>query len=363
MMAGSVALACAVRGAAVAWIAPTYRNSRPLWRFAERTIAPVAHLCVVRRAERTIDFPGGGSLSIYSADSPDSIRGEAFDLLIIDEAARVSEEAWTDAIQPTLADRDGRAYLISTPCGRNWFWREFVSADGRERAAFRAPSSANPNPHIQRAYALARERVSERTFKQEWDAQFVEDGGGVFRHVRACATAERQDRALPGHAYIFGVDWARANDYTVIAVLDASQRALVHLDRFSAVDYRTQTARLIALYERFRPTTIVSESNSMGGPLTEDLQSRGLPVIAFATTASSKAAIIQALEIAFERGDIRIIDDAALIAELEAYEQERLHTGIRYSAPAGMHDDCVIALALAWSAGHAGGGDIADAII
>lgn len=366
-MGGVIALASAARGARVAWVAPTYRNSRPLWRFCESAVAPLraSGLADVSRSERVILFPSAaGALGVYSADNPDAMRGEAFHLVILDEAARVSEEAWTDAIQPTLADYSGEAILISTPHGRNWFYREFTAAraDGRERAAFTAPTSANPNPNIQRAFALARERVSERTFRQEWLAEFVEEGGEVFRRVRECATAERQERAVAGHAYVFGVDWARSNDYTVIAVIDASTRALVHLDRFSQIDYRSQTARLVALYERFRPAVIVSEGNSMGGPLTEDLQARGLPVVRFDTTSASKAAIIQALELAFERGDIRVIPDETLIAELESYEQERLQSGIRYSAPAGLHDDCVMALALAWSAAHAGGGDIADAI-
>ena len=357
MMCGSVALACANAGAIVAWVAPTYKQSRPLWRFVEKLIAPVSSAVRVNRTEREVIFPTDGSITVYSADAPDSLRGNAFDLVIIDEAARVAEDAWTDAIQPTLADRNGRAYLISTPHGRNWFYREFIAArsDMKHAAAFTAPSSANPNPNIKRAAELARTRVPERTYRQEWLAEFIEDGGGVFRRVRQCATATAQERPLPGHAYVFGVDWARSNDYTVITVIDVALMAVVCIDRFSDVDYRTQTARLIGLYERFRPSGIYSEGNSMGGPLTEDLQARGLPVVRFDTTAQSKPVIIQALELAFERESIHIIPDETLISELESYEQERTTTGIRYGAPAGMHDDCVMSLAIAlFGAGRSG---------
>ena len=35
------------------------------------------------------------------------------------------------------------------------------------------------------------------------------------------------------------------------------------------------------------------------------------------------------------------------ISELEAFEYEYTRTGVRYTAPPGMHDDCVCALALA----------------
>ncbi len=352
-MAGSVGLACANDGAAVAWIAPTYKNSRPLWRFAERMTAPVAQALRINRAERQIVFPAtDGLLAIYSADSPDSIRGEAFDLVILDEAARISQETWQDAIQPTLADRAGRAMLISTPKGRNWFWQEFLraQADGKERTAFTAPTSANPNPNIRVAFERARELVPERTYRQEWLAEFVEDGGGVLRRVRECATAQEQIHPAEGHTYVFGVDWARDNDYTVISVGDCALHQQVALDRFSGIGYELQLGRLRALYDRFKPLSIVAEYNSMGGPLVERLQGEGLPVQGFLTTNASKAQIIEGLALAFEKGEITILPDETQIAELQAYEQERLPSSlIRYGAPEGMHDDTVIALALMYS--------------
>ena len=73
----------------------------------------------------------------------------------------------------------------------------------------------------------------------------------------------------------------------------------------------------------------------------------------FTTTSDSKSDVILALALAFERGEIRIPNDPVLIAELESFEATRLPSGKwRYSAPDGMHDDCVIALALAWHAAH-----------
>ena len=54
---------------------------------------------------------------------------------------------------------------------------------------------------------------------------------------------------------------------------------------------------------------------------------------------------------AFERGDIRILNDPVLVSELVAYQAERLPSGLlRYGAPSGGHDDMVMSLALAWSA-------------
>jgi hypothetical protein len=89
----------------------------------------------------------------------------------------------------------------------------------------------------------------------------------------------------------------------------------------------------------------------MGEPLIEQLQRDGLPVRGFQTTNASKANAIEALALAFERAEIRIIDDPVLLDELQSYEMSRLPGGmIRYSAPDGLHDDTVMALALAWQA-------------
>lgn len=110
VMGGTLALTCAARGARVAWTAPTYKNARPLWRWAENTVAPLKQSghADVSRAERVIQFSSGGMLGLYSMENEDSIRGDSFHLVIGDEAARMPESAWTDAIMPCLADFGGR---------------------------------------------------------------------------------------------------------------------------------------------------------------------------------------------------------------------------------------------------------------
>jgi len=93
----------------------------------------------------------------------------------------------------------------------------------------------------------------------------------------------------------------------------------------------------------------------MGEPIIEQLRQDGLPVRGFTTTNATKGAIIEALALAFERGDIRIVSDPVLVGELQAFELSRLPSGaIRYSAPEGMHDDTVMAAAIGYHAAYAG---------
>jgi len=125
---------------------------------------------------------------------------------------------------------------------------------------------------------------------------------------------------------------------------------MVDMDRSNRVDYTLQRGRLQALYDRWRPSKIIAESNSIGEPIVEELLRAGLPVSAFNTTNASKAAIIEGLALAFEQGTISILSDPILLGELQAFAAEPLPGGmLRYAAPGSGHDDTVMALALAWS--------------
>jgi hypothetical protein len=97
----------------------------------------------------------------------------------------------------------------------------------------------------------------------------------------------------------------------------------------------------------------------MGEPVIEQLIREGLPVQPFLTTNATKASAIDALTLAFERGELRILNDPVQIGELQAFEAERLPSGLtRYGAPEGMHDDTVMALALAWQSMNVPGANL-----
>lgn len=335
-----------------AWVVPTYKNSRPLWRWISSAFAPLAKakLVNISKADQTIITNQGGFFAIYSEENIDSMRGEWFHVVVNDEAAKFKEESRYDVIEPTVADSDGEIIDISTPRGRNWFWREHQMGldGGQDRATFHAPTRANPMPAIQKAYLRAQEVLSERSFRQEWDAEFLDESGGVFRKVRQAATAVRNRDHL-ANTFVMGADFGKHNDFTVLTVIDANLRQMVDMERFNQIDYSVQRSRLKAMYERWKPISIVAERNSIGDPIIEQLQLEGLPVQPFTTTNSSKAQIIDGLALAFERDQIQIFDDPVLLNELMSYEMERLPSGmLRYSAPDGSHDDCVMSLAMCW---------------
>ena len=341
-------LDAASKGGRAWWVSPSYKTSEVGWR-PLRQIARKIPNAEVRLVDRMVTLPGGGFVAVRSADNPDSLRGEGLDFVVMDECAFMQREAWTEAIRPALSDRLGKALFISTPKGRNWFWENYQRGINGEQGWQSWTYPTSTNPFIDKGEIEAAKRdLPEIIFRQEYLAEFVDDQGGVFRRVQESAILQPQE-PQPGRNYIAGVDVASSIDYTVVTILDAESKEMVYLDRFNRVDYPVLIDRLESVYHRYHLTSMVVESNSIGRPVIDELVTRGLNIVPFMTTSATKQGIIQSLQSAFENGQIRVLDEPVLIGELLSFEAKRNASGsFSYSAPSGMHDDCLMSLAIAW---------------
>ena len=264
----------------------------------------------------------------------------------------MQEEVWVEYIQGTLLDYDGWAAFSGVPKGRNWASNLYLSAASHKNW-LQIHATSYDNPYINPATIDAirdDSNTSDRFFRQEYGAEILDDGGIVFRNVRACATAEWQEKAIQGHEYAFGLDWGKTQDFTVITCYDLTLGAFVWLDRFNKIDYNFQLERLKVALSKFRPRQVYAESNSIGEALIDHLRDVRIPVIGMHANNATKDAWIQALAIAFEKKDIAIVNDETFIGELHAYEGHRLSSGrMSYSAPDGMHDDIVMSAAICYA--------------
>jgi hypothetical protein len=343
------------------WFAPTYKLLEESWRDLKRLLGPV--VTMKSEQEHRLEIYGGGTIECWSMDTGDPARGRKYARIVVDEAAMVPQllDAWNQALRPTLADLAGDSWWLSTPRGLNDFYTLYQRGQDPleiDWASWQMPTSVNPYIDTDELAAAQRE-MPERDYAQEFEARFLQlEGAGVFRGVTAVSRL-RPEGPQRGHTHVFGVDWGRTNDYTVVSVIDATLMEQRVIDRYSQVEWEFQTERLHKLAEIYHPTSIVAEVNSMGSPLVERLQ-RGyarlvgaprpsLPVYAWTATNASKAAAIQALSLGIEQGAVTLLDDSNQTGELLAFEGHMSTSGMmRYSAPSGMHDDTVIALALAY---------------
>lgn len=312
----------------------------------------------ISNTEHRIDLDGGGMIAIRSTHYPDNLRGAGLDFVVLDEAAYMHPSIWSEVVRPMLLETRGGAAFLSTPRGKNWFWDLFLlglNPDEPEWSSFRYESWANPWVAYEEIMAIRR-TTSEHVFREEYLAEFLDDSGQVFRGIKEAASAPFHASYQEGHRYVIGCDWAKENDYTCFVVMDATTRQMVAIDRFNKISWKTQRDRLSSLAERWHVDLIWAEANAMGTVLIEDLQREGLPIRPFMTTYRSKTPLIEGLVLAIERADLAILPDETLLNELASYQLERLPAGgYRYSAPPGLHDDTVIATALAWYGVQHGG--------
>lgn len=369
----AIAVEAAAVGKKIIWGAPVYDQARVGWNETRKAAEGVAEFNETRMEA---NFPRSGGQILYrSLDDPANVRGHTADGVVMDECGTTKAAAWREALRPMLIDTGGWAWGVGTPNGTNWFWEEFMAAvDYPDSIAWQAPTLGvtivdgqlvrtphpleNPNIKFAEMQRLWQTMPAD-TFRQEILAEFMADSGAVFRRITEACVAVAQTAAQPYHEYVFGFDSAKRGDFTVITVIDTATRELVYMDRFNQIEYVVQIDRLAALCARFQPSVVMVEETGNLALVemirratykTSDGSITNIPVWAFTTSNASKGEIIQALALAFEQSDIKILDDRTLKAELMAFTMERLPSGaIRYGAPENQHDDTVLSLALAWS--------------
>ena len=328
------------------WVAPTYRQSMIAYRILKKALWPV--VAGARVSDMTLQLINGSRIEFKSADNFDALRGEGVNFLVIDEAALIPREAWEAAIRPTLSDTLGRGILASTPRGRNWFFEAYCRGSDREYLeweSFSFPTRDNPRI-LASEIEEARRTLPSAVFQQEYLAEFLEDSAGVFRGIKDCISGVLEPPSPTGR-YVIGWDLAKLRDFSVLVVLDSQRNHVVAFDRFNQVDYALQLDRVEILAKKYR-ASVLMDSSGVGDPVLEQVKRRRIPVKGYTITGVNKQQLIEHLAVAIEQRRISYPRIPELVHELELYGYEPTRAGnLKYSAPAGQHDDCVIALALA----------------
>ena len=327
-------------------VAPTYWHTQKMWREFLR-FCPRVLIVEINRADHHIRLVGDRHVWFKSADNPDSLRSEGLDWLWMDEGGQIKEEAWDLALRPALMDRKGVAWFTGTPKGKNWYFRLWTRGQDpaqKDYESWTFPSHSNPYLDPKEIEDFARD-MPELALRQEIYAQFIEDVGSVFRGVEECVKGSLEPPVLH-KTYVMGVDLAKHQDFTVLCVLD-NDGHLCAFDRFSELDWVFQRRRIVNLAQRYK-TRLLIDSTGVGDPILDELRRNNVRVEGYKFTSASKKDLIENLSILIDNRKISFPDIPELVNELKLYGYTTTPSGtIRYGAPEGYHDDCVIALALA----------------
>ena len=330
------------KGCKIAWITPVYKQGKKVFADLERAVAK-SNMFTFNKSDLMVSG-FGSTIEFFSGERPDNIRGNTFDYMVVDEMAFTRAELWDEVLSATVMIKGKKVIFISTPKGKNHFHKICMQQNYDERYAYFHFSSYD-NPMIDPRELDERKRsLPDHVFRQEYMAEFIDNASGLFKNVAKCVKP-----ISPGSKAFGGLDIGRADDYTVLTILDEDGQQ-IYVNRWRHDEWNKIIDKVADVINRYRATTLI-EVNNQGDIFHEMLRDKCRNMIVpFTTTSKSKQVIIEDLAIAFEQSDIALQDERWLVDELEnfTYIYNVNTRAVQYSAPIGLHGDGVISLALAW---------------
>jgi hypothetical protein len=327
-----------------AWISPIYKQSKKVYDEMVNAFSS-SKFFHTNASDLIIKFPNKSTIQFFSAERYDNIRGFTFDYLVIDEFAFIDEQAWTEVLRATVLVKGKKVLLISTPKGKNHFYRMYGLQEGNEQyKSFTMTSYDNPliNPT---EIDDARLTLPEHIFRQEYLAEFVDKGSELFADFKVNNTPEKTKRCYAG------IDVGRADDYTVLTIINELGE-MIYVDRWRQDSWAMIVDKVVNKLNEYGCYTLV-ESNSIGDAIFEQIRNKVKDygkIESFVTTNKSKQDIIEGLIVANQHKEVSMLPCEWLKKELDmfTYEYSPKTKTVRYAAPNGFHDDGVMSLAIAY---------------
>jgi phage terminase large subunit len=174
------ALLCPRERPRFAYLAPTYAQGKSVAfdyiQHFSRAIPGVQF----NQSELRADYPNGGQLRIYGADSPDSLRGIYLDGIVLDEYGLMSPKVFSEVIRPALSDRLGWAFFIGTPNGKNQFYDIVQHAKAQPDWYFADYKASQTHILDQAELAAARKDMTADEYAQEYECSFDASIKGAY---------------------------------------------------------------------------------------------------------------------------------------------------------------------------------------
>lgn len=341
------------KNAKIVYIAPTYQQARDIvWNELIKVCQGSLDKINEARLELTLNTADEGKSTIILRgwESIETLRGQSFDLIVIDEVAMMRNFwlNWQEVIRPTLTDRKGHVLFISTPKGFNHFY-DLYNIQDIDYKAFHFTTYDNPHLPLEEI-DKAKQELPEDRFSQEYMADFRRQTGLVFKEFN-------RDRHLYENLptdmseYIAGIDFGFTNPTAVIHIKRDRDENYYVCDEW----YKTQrTDEQIGEYVKschFNRVYPDPESPSA----IEVLNSKGISVVEVVKNKDSIQTGINKIRELFKRGKLRIHKSCVnLINELETYSYPEKRQGANeYENPIKENDHALDALRYALSTNNA----------
>lgn len=305
-------------------------------------------------SEAWFEFRNGSRISMRSAEGMTSLVSERLHGLVCDEFCQYRPQVYDDYLAPMLATTNGPVVFLGSPWGINWGYRTYMKGMTDVPGWWSIRWRSIDSPYVDKIWLAERKLdTPDRVYRQQYDAEFLTEGGEIFRNVDAAIGPPGK----PDDFTVVGFDVARTRDWSHLYAFN-SRCEWVDSKRVGHLDWSVQRVAAIEMYKRLGASKILIDVTGMGPQkiaaeiVARDLTQDGLQVEAIGLYGEMKAAIVQNLMLKFDRGAIRISMDTA--EQFRHYTSAELPSGAeRFTAPEGEHDDEVIAAGLAaWGLRH-----------
>ncbi len=239
------------------------------------------------------------------------LLGNDYDLFIFDEVAFETDPEYVveEVIMMRLADREGKLDLVSTPNGKNWFYRRARDIIEGKRPGYFQSGDSRENKFISREFLAERvSYFSDARLQQNIMGQFVDCGGEILK-------GEYVDRAMDNYekaaeyfekgktVFINGWDLARKQTATVgITIEIANERIrVVALERLKKFDWEVILEKIRKRQEQY-PGRLVVDATGLGDVIVEQLADYKPEAVIF--TPATKAELLTNVELLHARGKI-----------------------------------------------------------
>ena len=335
----------AIEGKRCAYIAPNYSMTTKFFKNCAKRLAPIVKS--INSKDYLIELVTDGSIQMFSFASINTIRGNDFDFVVIDEAAFCDnlKDEWDNAIRSVLIDRQGEALFLSTPNGFNDFYTLFEkSKKDKQWASVQMPSHSNPFIPPQELIDV-KESLPSDAYDREILAQFNDSTASIFKRD----WIQRVDEVPEDLVISFGVDLAisskTSGDFTVISVLghhvQTNNYYILAVYR-SKLSFNQIITRIQEMADIWKPTVIAIESVAFQRVVSDTLlETTTLPIVSVHPTVD-KVSRAMPLATRFEKGQVFVHDTSAIDPEL--------YVELLAFPNKNVHDDTVDSVEMAFSA-------------
>ena len=297
----------------------------------------------------------GSKILFRSAEQRNALRGYTVTgIYCVDEATFIPDIifyetlAWVNVSNAPIV-------VCSTPKYKvGWFYKYYMMGfeNGNKILSYdwsKYDTSALLLPEKLEQY---RKELPANEFKTEFLGEFLDNEGGIFGDFSDIIN----DNYDKDRNCYMGIDWGTGsnNDYTAICIFN-DEKQMIYLNAFNDKD-ETQTIQVIIdTIKKYQPLKVQVETNSIGsvfyGLLDKAIKAAGLPVmlIGFTTSNTSKEKLINNFQVAIQQKQVQILSNSMLQTQMAMYEMKLSANGKKtYNAAYGYHDDCIIAMLLAF---------------